>query len=301
MAEHMYGKSQSLRHRLDPPTAESLAEVLYEIGQTFFQKKNNSAMAIKWFERAYDFLNTQMLEQLSRDAIELRLCICQGQINALLATNTPANFQKAESMVAFIESEQGDTLLVLMLRLELLLKGQSEVFDSDAYAGILRRMTATLEITDSIFKLVMAHIRRLGAKSPSLACGMLNEFLVARVLPSGKEEWIERVTVTHTYMSTTHRDVPETLEGLRNLYDSVQGGAARPLGAKAALGILTVLYYPSPSYHIAICLSCFQLLWKKIESNLQQENTEVAQEWCRLALHQALVQCGPNNAAKVAR
>lgn len=241
MAEHMYGKSQSLRHRLDPPTAECLAEVLYEIGQTFSQKRNNKAMAIKWFERAYDFLNTQALEQLSRDAIELRLCICQAQINALLATNIPANFHKAESMVTFIESEQGDTLLVLMLRLELLHKGASEVFDSDAYAGILRRMVQTLEITDSIFRLVMACIRRLGTQSPGLACRMLNELLVTRVMPSGKEEWVERVVVMHTYMSTTHRDAEETQKSLRNLYDSVQGAAAKPLGAKAALGILTVI------------------------------------------------------------
>lgn len=258
MAEHMYGKSQSHRHRFDPPTAECLAEVLYEIGQTFAQKKNNSSMAAKWFERAYDFLNTQALEQLSRDAIELRLCICQAQIEALLATNTPANFHKAENMVAFIESEQGDTLLVLMLRLELLLKGPSEVFDSDAYAGILRRMVETLELTDSILKLVMAHIRRLGAKSPSLACQILHELLVTRVLPSGKEEWIERVTVTHTYMSTTHRDAPETQEVLRNLYDSVQGGAARPLGAKAALGILTVIIRaPHTTYPLAYCAPSF--------------------------------------------
>ena len=58
----MYGKAQSLRHRLDPSTAECLAEVLYEVGQTFFEQKKNCAMAIKWFERAYDFLNTQVLD-----------------------------------------------------------------------------------------------------------------------------------------------------------------------------------------------------------------------------------------------
>ena len=43
------------------------------------------------------------------------------------------------------------------------------------------------------------------------------------------------------------------------------------------------------------------MMWKKIESNFHQGTPDIAQRWCQLALHPALCQCGPINAAKLAR
>lgn len=239
IAEHMYGKSESLRQQLDPSAAESLADTLFEVGKDLLDK-NDFTMATKWLERAYEFLNSRELEQLSRDTIELRLAISQSLIHALLGLNTSEGLQKAENHVGYVESEIGDKFVVLLLRLEILLKSSNEVFDSDAYAGVLRRMIRNLDLSDSNFRLIIHHIRKLDDKSPTLACHVLDDFLSMKVIPSQRDEWIERVAIIRTYESTTHSEIPETIDCLKSVFDGILAGIDKPLGAETAFAILTV-------------------------------------------------------------
>lgn len=75
-AEHMFAKSKQLSSGMDPSTAESLADLMYEIGRDLLGKRNYE-LAVRWLERAYDVLGEQDIEALGPEAGELRLGIMQ--------------------------------------------------------------------------------------------------------------------------------------------------------------------------------------------------------------------------------
>jgi hypothetical protein len=68
----MYAKCKKLTDALTPTLAETLADLLYEIGKDNFKKRSYET-AIRWLERAYDTLAEQDMELLSPEASELRL------------------------------------------------------------------------------------------------------------------------------------------------------------------------------------------------------------------------------------
>ncbi|KAK9785215.1 putative Meiosis protein SPO22/ZIP4 like-domain-containing protein [Seiridium cardinale] len=281
VAEHMYSKSESLRQRLGPASTETLADALFEMGNDFLGKRDFS-MASKWLERAYELINSQDLEQLSREAIELRLSISLAIIHSLLGLNTDESFRAAENHVACIESELGDTFVVLLLRLEVLQKAPGEVFDSEAYADVLRRMIRTASLTDPIFNLIINHIRKLDDKSPTLAPPLLDQFIFDQVIPSEKTEWIERCILLRVILSTNRRDFPTDIDVLESVFDRISASTGRPLAVDPALAILT-------------------LIWKKVEATSAQSQLDLCESWCRLASHSLLDKCGPVNAGKIAR
>jgi hypothetical protein len=71
-AEHMFAKCKELYRALTPSSAESLADLLYEIGKDSLTKRNYEG-AIRWLERAHDVLGDQDMELLSPESGELRL------------------------------------------------------------------------------------------------------------------------------------------------------------------------------------------------------------------------------------
>ncbi|KAI1866259.1 uncharacterized protein JN550_007647 [Neoarthrinium moseri] len=264
VAEHMYGKSETLRDDLDPTTAEKLTDTLFEIGRDFLGK-NDSPMATKWLERAYEVIGSQELEKLSREATELRLAVCQALVQALLQLGTSESYHRAENIVSYIESELGDKVLVLLLRLEILLKVPGEVFESDAYAKVLRRLYRAASLSDSMFKLVVSHIRKLDDKSPTLACQVLDDFIASHVIPSQRDDWLGRTVLIRVHMSTNQRESIETTEGLQKLLDQVDLGTEQPLAADTSITILT-------------------LIWKKLDSNFRQGQLEVCEKLLLCAL-----------------
>ncbi|KAI5927886.1 meiosis protein SPO22/ZIP4 like-domain-containing protein [Camillea tinctor] len=279
VAEHLYGKIESLKHKLDPTSAEPIADSLFEIGRGLLAR-DDAARAVKWLERAYELINSQELGNLSRGGIELRLAISQALIQAYLDTNTPEGVRNAENHVAFIESEMGNKLVVLLLRLEILLHSPAEVFDSHAYADVLQRMMKNVDLSDSSFKLVLHHIRKLEDKSPGLAYSAFDDFITSRIVPTQRSDWIEQAVLIRTHMATTHRDTIQSIRALSAMLDKVETGLGQPFTTTTTLGILT-------------------LLWKKIDA--KEGPLDIAQEWCRLALHSSLRQCGPSNEAKITR
>ncbi|KAI1780407.1 SPO22-domain-containing protein [Hypoxylon cercidicola] len=281
VADHLYEKIHKSRDDKDSVSAENLADSLFEIGKDLTTKKN-CPLAVKWLERAYEVINSQELELLSRDAIELRLAISQALVRAYLNINTTDGFQKAENHICYVESEIGDKLVVLLLRLELLLSSPAEVFDSRAYAGILQRMVRSIDISESSFNLMIHHIRKLDDKSPNLASPVLDAFLTSRVLPTQHDAWVECVVVLRTHMATTHRDTHETIQGLATMFDSIEANLEKPLPAAAVLAVQT-------------------LIWKRVDASFNQGDLDIAEEWCHVAMHPALRHSGPANAAKIAR
>ncbi|KAK6955428.1 hypothetical protein Daesc_003065 [Daldinia eschscholtzii] len=281
VADHLYEKVQDFKHTANPASAENFADSFFEIGKDLAAKKNFS-LAVKWLERAHEFINNQDLEQLSREVVELRLTISQALIRAYLNLNTAESFKSAENHVCYVESELGDKLVVLLLRLELLLSSPAEVFDSNAYAAVLRRMIRSLEISESSFNLMVHHIRKLDDKSPSLASSVLGEFITLRVLPTQQGSWIERAIVLWVQMATARRDTYETIQELGTVFDNIAAKLETPLSAAAVLAIQI-------------------LIWKKVDAAFNEEALDITEKWCHAAIHPALRHSGPANTAKITR
>ncbi|KAL7624283.1 sporulation-specific protein 22 [Parahypoxylon ruwenzoriense] len=281
VADHLYEKADAFKHTIDPLSAENLVDSLFEIGKYLTTKKNFS-LAIKWLERAYAFINNQDFEQLSREATELRLAICQALVRACLNTDTAEGFRKAENHVCYIESEIGDAPVVLLLRLELLLGSPAEVFDGDAYANILRRMIKSFDISESGFNLIIYHLRKLGEKSPSQASSALDEFIISRILPAQNDAWADRAVVLRAQMATTQRDTHESIQGLAAMFDSVEANSENPVSAAAVLAVQT-------------------LIWKRVDASFNEGQLDIAESWCHVAMHPTLRHSGPANAAKITR
>ncbi|KAI8266069.1 hypothetical protein K4K58_010374 [Colletotrichum sp. SAR11_239] len=281
VADFMYDKGQPTIQTLDPGSAELLTEVLFEIGKDF-SKKGDFKMAVKWLERAYDIINSQELDRLPRDALELRLSVCQAHIHALLGMNTPEASQKAHDLVSYVEQEVGEQPVVLLLRLELLQKAPAEVFDVEAYADILKLMVQRFNFSEAHFKLLIHHARKLHDKSPSMALRMVNGMLKSNIVSSGRDEWVERLVLLRLWMEESQRDSELAIDELMNVLRGVDANLTQPFGASAAVAALTIM-------------------WKKIEVNYNQGHFQLAEGWCRIALQSIFENGGPANRSRLCR
>ncbi|KAK1659678.1 meiosis protein SPO22/ZIP4 like-domain-containing protein [Colletotrichum godetiae] len=279
--EFMYSKGHLQPNALDLNSAEKMTEILFEIGKDL-SKKEDFPLAVRWLERGYDIINTQDLSLFSRDAIELRLSVCQALIHALLGLSTPESSQKALDLVSYIESEIGDKPVVLLLRLELLHKAPAEVFDVEAYADILRRMVRSFNFSEAHFKLLVHHARKLHEKSPTLATSVVDGMLRGTIVSSGREEWVERLVLLRIWMETTQRDGMRAIEELMGVLAGLQDNLSKPFGAPTAVGALT-------------------LIWKKIEVNYNQGHFDFADGWCQIALQPLFQNGGPANMSRLSR
>ncbi|KAL2116517.1 hypothetical protein VTJ04DRAFT_8685 [Mycothermus thermophilus] len=276
VAEHMYKNSEPLHQYLTPEHAERLADVLYEIGKSL-SSDHNFVMAIKWLKRASEVINSQELEQLSREGLELRLAILQAMVTAFLGTETPEALEEAQNQIAFMESEASNKFVVALLKLELLQKMPAEVFDTEAYGDILRHIIRSFPVSDSAFKLIMHHTRRLHDKSPGAGCAVLDDLILA-LSRAEKYQWVEKAVVTRVWMITNQRDTVETIK----IAEDVLGKLSTPLSAEAAVAAQA-------------------LLWKKLESNYAQGHYDLAERWCQLSLNHAFSKCGAGNTSKLER
>ncbi|KUJ18222.1 SPO22-domain-containing protein [Mollisia scopiformis] len=283
IAETMYQKSISSQHLFDPQTAESLADVIYEMGKDQLAKKDYP-LASKWLDRSYKFLNLQELDKLSIDANELRISIIESLIKALLGLQSPESYEQARNLVILLETELGDKLIVLLLKLDLLSAPTPEPFDSASYSDVLQRMTRTMYLNDSNFRLIMFHIRKLKDKSPSLACKALDDLLTLRLLKAEElqDSWIGKTIVTRLWTTVNQRDSPEALQSLYDLFETITANLTKPMASDATLAAHT-------------------LFWKHIESNYVQGQYDIAESWCRLALHRLFSNSGEINTARLSR
>lgn len=239
MAEYMFNKSLSSKQLFDPNTAESMADVLDEMGKDLLRKRQYE-MATKWLDRALELLASQELDRLSMDASELRISIIESNIKALLGLQSQEAVDKARNLVDLLENEIGDKLIVLLLKLQLLSSGMNETFDSGSYSDILRRMARSTSLNAENFKLIMHHIRKLNDKSPSLACKALDELLTLRILPEEKEEWIEQIFITRLYMTVGQTDSVDALVSLEELFSFIVSNIKQPISSAATLAAHTV-------------------------------------------------------------
>ena len=230
----MYTKSERLRQHLTPDYAERLSDVLYGIGKSL-ASRNDFPTATKWLQRANEVINTPNLEHLSREGLELRLAILQALVSALLATGISTDLDKATQLVDYIESEVGNRPVVSLLKLEVLRKTPAEIFDDDAYGGVLRRLIKDFNSSDAGFRLIIHHIRKLHDKSPGAACAVLDEFILS-LRGVDNNSWMEKSVIARMWMITNQRDTNQTIETVRGVLSNL----TRPLSAEAAVAAQAV-------------------------------------------------------------
>lgn len=254
-------------------------------------------MAEKWLHRALDLINGQQLQEMSRDAVELRLAVMQALVAALMGVQTMESIEKARNLVRYVESEIGSQPVILLLNLEILTKSPAEAFDAEAYAHILRRMIRSFRPAENNFKLIIHHIHVLHAKSPSLGCSVLEDFL-SLLVKNGQSTWVDKVIIMRVHMAVSHRDFEGTIDEARKAVSRLE----KPVSADAAFAAQTVRWRTVPAVSIWIfSLTSDQLIWKKVDSNYSQQQFEMAEKWCLLALKPAFAASGPVNRAKLER
>ena len=238
----MFNKANVSKRPIDPHTAESLSDVLYEMGRGLLEKREYQ-MAVTWLDRACGMLDCQEPDRLSADANELRISIIQATVKALLGVNSPEEMERARNLVAQLELEVGGRLIVLLLHLEILSASVDVNFDADAYANTLRKMIRIVSMSDGNLKLILSHIRKLNDKNSKLACIALDDFATLRILPEGILERIEKVIITRLYLIKAERDDEDDLLPLETLLDAAAANLAEPLSAAACLAAHTVCCY----------------------------------------------------------
>ena len=276
VAEHLFAQANDLLRKVKPSSSNGIIEIFFQIGRGMLSK-GNSPMAERWLQRAWEAINGRRLQELPRDAVELRMAILQSLVTTLLDHQTNESNEKAHNLVQYIESEVGDQPIVLLLNLEILNRSPAEVFDSEAYGNILRRMIRGFQPNESSFKILAHHIRYVHAKTPGLGCAILDEFL-ASLIKTGRSDWIDKAVVTRIFMTTRQRDFAGSIHEAEKALLQVEA----PIGADASFSAQT-------------------LIWKKIEANYSQGQYEMAERWCQLALSPAFSNSGPLNSAKIQR
>lgn len=229
----MYQKATSSNKYLDPQTAEEMADALYEMGKELFHKLQFQ-ISVKWLERAYTILESQELDKLSMDACELRTSIIQMSVKALLAMKTPETTERAHGLVNLLESEVGDKLIVLLLKLECISSTEGELFDSNTYHSILQKMIMAISLNESNFRLIMFHAKILKERSPSLASRILEDLLNLRLLEDGKDAWIEKTIIIRLWIFTSQEDNMEALHALHKTLSLLTSSLKHPLRPAAA-------------------------------------------------------------------
>ncbi|KAF2199170.1 SPO22-domain-containing protein [Delitschia confertaspora ATCC 74209] len=278
-AEHMFSKIKQLHKKLEPSAAESLADLLYEMGKDFL-KKGSYELAIRWLERAYDVLGEQHIEKLSPDAGELKLSIIQGLIQAYIKIGSIEGRQKAWELVKLMETDYTGNMIVPLLKLELL--STSDQFDTGQYSGALLQMIRSVVPTEVNFKMIMHHIHKLKERSNDAACRLLDDFLNLRLFSLDNQDWIQKTIITRIWATPDSSDVDEVIQFLEDLFNNAIRKMKNPLTVSATHAAQT-------------------LLWKRVELAYSREQYRPAESWCHLSLHLLFEKAGELNKAKIAR
>lgn len=234
MAERLFQSSHELLSKIDPKAAEKIGDCIFQIGRGLLTKRDYP-MAEKWLQRAWDIILNQPLQDMSRDAVELRMAIFQALVTALLGIQTSESIDKAQNLTNYVQSDIGDQPVVLLVGLEILDKTPAETFDGEAYGSILRRMIRSLSVNENNFKLFMSHIHVLHLKCPALGCSVVDEFL-ALLVKEGQSTWIDKIVVIRIKMATDHRDYDGTVQEARKAVSRLE----RPISADASIAAQTV-------------------------------------------------------------
>lgn len=225
---------------LDPVSAESLADTLFEIGKDQYVKKQYLE-AVRWLEMADDVLVGQSLESLSSEASDLKTSIMHALVRVLMNLPEKSNNERAWNIVINLDNEPGDKLMVLLLKLDLLAADENPSLQH--YSEVLERVIRTVHLTESNFRTTMHHVHKLKTRHADMAFHVLETLLLERLAAADSSEWVERALVTAIWVATTSAGLNGGLDSLERLFECLQVRLNKPLGQTATHAGQTVCTY----------------------------------------------------------
>lgn len=223
--------------KLEPSSAEELADLFFEIG-VCESKKTQWAEAIHWLEKAHNILLGQSQDLLSGDAGELRISIMHSMARALLNLETDGSQEKAWNIVREMELDCGDRLVVLLLKLDIF--ADNAFHSAQDYCDILHKIVRTVHPTDTNVKTILHHVHRFRSRSPLMAHRVLVTLLSERLLGAEETRWIEKVFITIIWNCINSTDFLDVLTSLSEVFDALANSATKALSPNATHAAQTV-------------------------------------------------------------
>jgi hypothetical protein len=279
VAEHMYNQIDTALLREVSESGEELVDTFYRIGAAELQRQSLES-AIKWLERAHDVLADLDIRGLSENAPNLRMCTMHMLVKAYINMSNPEGTEKAAHLLQLMDSEYGDTVLVSLLKLDMLKVSESP--DIQAIHGVLVRLFRIMKVTTENFKICMHNINKLRIMHPARSCEAMDGFLAMRLFNDQNAEYMEQISTLRVWTTLTSLDFSEAIESLGGFLDFLEQNIKRPLTAKTVNAIHSIM-------------------WKSIEANIAQSRFEQGMELCKMALCRLFSAAGEGNKAKLCR
>ena len=216
--------------QMEPSSAEELADTLFEIGRSQSRRAQWSEV-IFWFEKAYDAISSQELQELSSDAEELMIAIMHGLARAFVNQENEESRAKAWDLIRKLDIECGDRLVVLLLKLDAL--ALDPMYDPHDYSEVLRKIVHTAHLNDTNIRTILHHVHKLKARSGMSAHAILSTLLLQRLLGAEKPKWLEKIFVTLIWNCTTSSDFPNPLSSLNEVFDTLAADPGNTLSPSA--------------------------------------------------------------------
>ncbi|KAL7773732.1 hypothetical protein CFE70_003699 [Pyrenophora teres f. teres 0-1] len=278
VAEHMFSKCKQLKTALTSAAAESLADLLYEIGKGALAKRSYE-IACRWLERAYDVLGEQDQEMLSPEVGELRLSTMLSivPVQAYTKMKTPDAQEKAWHMVNLMDTDFSDKMVVSLLKVELL--SEAHTIDTSEFYS---------------------------------ACRALDDMIDIRLFREENQNWIEKAVITRIWFGSSNSVSENTLEQLQTLFDTVLQNSKVTFTAPATHAAQTLLWKmveaaANQEHHDvaeAWCRLCLHPIFEKAGA---QNKAKVSRFCCifrtfgrELTQHRKIIQCAYSRQSYVA-
>ncbi|KAH7122269.1 meiosis protein SPO22/ZIP4 like-domain-containing protein [Dendryphion nanum] len=278
-AEHMFTKIKKMHSSIEPSTAEKLADMIYEMGKDALSKQTYE-LAVRWLERAHDFLGEHDIESQSIEARELRQIIMQTLVKSYMSISSPDMEKRAWDLMSLLETNYAEKMSVSLLKLELL--ASAHPIDVGQYHTVLIRMIRSVVLNDTNFKTIMYHVHKLKDSCNATASKVLNHLIDLRLFREESQDWLEKALITQIWIDISSSSDRNSLELLRSLFDNFAQNMKHPISA--------------PATHAAQ-----MLLWKRVETTYSQDHYVESESWCRICLHPIFEKAGEMNKSKIAR
>ena len=191
------------------------------------------------------------MEGLSADAGELQLSIMHLLVKNLIKIGSEEYRNQARNVLDEMDSEYGNSLVVLLLRLEYFL-GDPDSSVQD-YSDTLQRIVCTVHLTDSNIKTVLYHVHRLRQRSSHQAHQIVEYFVLHRLVDSKEPSWMEKGLITMIWNCTTSIDFSDGLTRLAKVFDNISANLGKILSSSATHAAQVVRKVYLLSRYFGIC------------------------------------------------
>jgi len=151
VASHFCTKADHDVLAQSPDLTEKATDLFHKIGKSL-AINGTTGPAMEWCERTIQTLDDCSSEDLSLDAVELRLPVTATLVETLLARGDESSYQRAVTLIQQLEEVfgLGNRIAVSLLQFKTLTHKQP--VDVERMSGVLRHMIRLAVLTDQSFK-----------------------------------------------------------------------------------------------------------------------------------------------------